>query len=161
MLQAAADTLIRTRKRMANMLKDLTPEQWFAQPEGFANNIAWNVGHLVLAQQGLCYRRTNVPAPLGAEAMQAMQPLYGGGTSPADWSENPDTEELLRLIVELPMQLTADIAAGKFDNYVKPEPIEGRFPPPETVLHALIFNIYHEGMHAGAIGDLVGYMKSA
>ena len=157
MLQAAADILIATRQRMASTLKELTQEQWFAQPDGFANNIAWNVGHLIMAQQGLCYGRMHIQPHIELAGMRAM---YGGGTSPADWSENPETDELLRLFVELPQKMTADIAAGKFDSYVKPEPVEGRFPPPESVMHGFIFNQHHEGMHAGAIGDLIGYMAS-
>ena len=154
MLQAAADTLIRTRGMMAKGLKDLTAEQWLAQPDGFANNIAWNVGHLVLAQQGLCYSLLGVAAPLGAEAMQAMRPLYGGGSSPADWTETPDTDELLRLLVELPQRLTEDIAAGKFDEYVMPEPVEGQFPPAQSVMHGLLFNQFHEDLTKTSIFPL-------
>ena len=159
MLQAAADILIGTRQRMANKLQELTPEQWFTQPDGFANNVAWNVGHLIMAQQGLCYARLGIDVPLGAR-MAEFRAMYGGGTSPADWDENPDTDELLRLFVELPQQMPTDIAAGKFEGYVKPDPVEGRFPPPDSVMHAMIFNQHHEGMHAGAIDDLLGFMKS-
>ena len=155
MLQAAADTLIQTRQRLADTLADLTQEQWFAQPEGFANNIAWNVGHLVIAQQLLCYWR------LGVDGYDdpAMRPLYANGTSPADWTEQPNTAELLRLFVELPQKLSADIEAGKFDNYVMPESYEGRFPLPQTVAHAFVFNQHHEGVHNGNIGDLLGAVR--
>ena len=51
-------------------------------------------------------------------------------------------------------------AAGKFDNYVKPEGQSGGgWPPAESVAHALIGNQYHEGMHAGNIGDLLAFVK--
>ena len=156
MLQAAADILIGTRQRLANSLKDLPQEKWFEQPEGFTNNVAWNVGHLVLAQQGLCYQRCGVTPPIGMEKLGEMRKMYGGGTSPADWDENPDTDELLKMLTELPAHMTEDIAAGKFDGYEKPEPQEGRFPPPDSVLHAFIFNQYHEGLHAGTIGEILG-----
>ena len=160
MLQAAADILMGARERMANGLKELTPEQWFTQPDGFANNIAWNVGHLVMAQQGLCYGRLGLDAPIGQEKISELRTLYGSGTSPADWTENPDTDELVRLFVELPKQMGEDVAAGKFDNLEMPEPVEGRFPPPQSVMHGLIFNQYHEGLHLGTIGELIGFMKS-
>ena len=156
MLTAAADILIGTRQRMYdNILKDLTEAQWLTQPEGFANNIAWNVGHLIVAHQGLVYMR------LGMEgyATQEMGAMYRPGTSPADWTETPDTDELLRLFIELPQKMAEDMAAGKFDNYVKPEPQEGRFPPAESVAHALLFNQNHEGVHAGTIGELISFVS--
>lgn len=160
MLQAGADVLIASRKRMADRLQDLTPEQWFTQPDGFANNVAWNVGHLALAQQYLCYGLAEVPFAMPKEQMETMNPLYGGGTSPADWSGNPDTDELLHWLVEMPQKLAADIAAGKFDNFVPPEPTEGRFLQPNSTMHIMLFNHYHEGLHAGTIGELLGYMKA-
>ena len=155
MLQAAAEVLIGTRQQLHGILKDLTQEQWFAQPEGFANNIAWNVGHLIVAQQGLVYRRLGVPGYISGE----MAAMYRPGTSPADWTTTPDTDELLRLFVELPKKMAEDVAAGKFDNYVKPEGGSSGFPPPESAAHALIFNQFHEGVHAGNIGDLLGFVK--
>lgn len=155
MLQAVADTLVKTRNRMAGSLSDLTQEQWFKQPDGFANNIAWNVGHLITAQQFLCYHSLGVAGYAAPE----MRGMYGGGTSPADWKEQPDTAELLRLFVELPQRLSADIAAGKFENYVRPEPVEGQFPPPESVAHAFVYNQHHEGLHNGTIIDLLSFVR--
>ena len=156
MLQAAAEVLIGTRQRLYHALKGLTQEQWLTQPEGFANNVAWNVGHLIVAQQGLVYRRLGVPGYVGPE----MAAMYRPGTSPADWTTTPDTDELLRLFLELPQKMAEDIAAGKFDNYVKPEGnAGGGMPPAESVAHALIFNQFHEGVHAGNIGDLLAFVK--
>ena len=156
MLQAAAEVLIGTRQRLYNGLKELTQEQWFKQPEGFANNVAWNVGHLIVAQQGLVYMRLGMQGYITPQ----MVGMYRPGTSPADWQTTPDTDELLRLFLELPQKMAEDIAAGKFDNYVKPEgELGGGMPPAESVAHALIFNQYHEGVHAGNIGDLLAFVK--
>ncbi len=159
MIKAAADILIGTRERMAKGLSELSDEQWFTQPDGFANNIAWNVGHLIMAQQGLCYGRLGLAVPFGNDNMKQYRALYGGGTSPTDWSANPDTAELLRLFTDLPKQMLEDANAGLFDNLEMPEPVEGRFPPPQTTLHGLIFNQYHEGLHIGTMGELIGFMK--
>ncbi|MEM7345711.1 MAG: DinB family protein [Chloroflexota bacterium] len=156
MLKAAADMLITTRQRMHETLKDLSEEQWFAQPDGFANNIAWNVGHLVLAQQGLIYRRLGVEGHLP----DGLAEMYRPGTSPADWTSQPDTDELLKLFVELPQKMAKDIDAGKFDNYVKPESQgDNPFPPPESAAHAMIGNQFHEGIHTGNINDLLGIIN--
>lgn len=153
MLQAAAEVLIGVRQQLYDTLKELTQEQWFAQPEGFANNIAWNVGHLIVAQQGLVYRRLGVPGYITPE----MAAMYRPGTSPADWTTTPDTDELLRLFIELPQKMAEDIAAGKFDHITPPSQTGG-LPPAKSVAHALIFNQFHEGMHAGNIGDLLAFV---
>lgn len=157
MLQAAAEVLLGTRQRLHGNVKDLTQEQWLTQPDGCANNVAWNVGHLVIAQQGLIYRQLGVESGFDLSEMIAM---YSPGTSPADWNSTPDTDELLRLLIELPQQMVEDVAAGKFDNYVKPEGEgPGPLPPAESAAHAMIFNQFHEGVHAGNIGDLLGFLK--
>ncbi len=160
MYKAVADILLLVRGRAAQRLAELTPEQWLAQPAGFVNNIAWNVGHLVMAQQGLCYARFGLEPPVGHEKMAEMRVLYGGGTSPADWTETPDTDELQRLFVDLAQQMSDDIAAGKLDNLTMPEPVDGRFAPPESTMHGLIYNQSHEGLHIGTIGELIGFMNS-
>ena len=54
MLQAAVQTLIDSRNNLHETCKNLSQEQWFAVPDGFANNVAWNVGHLIVAQL-LCH----------------------------------------------------------------------------------------------------------
>ena len=88
-----------------------------------------------------------------------MQAIYGGGTSTADWDIQPDTDELMRLFIELPGMLSADIEAGKYGNYVVPEPVPGKLPPAKSELHSFIFNQFHEGLHIGTIGDLLGFLK--
>jgi len=152
MTKAAADILLRTRQNLHGLVKDLTQEQWFAQPEGFANNIAWNIGHLVMAQQGLVYARLGLQAnfPKGATAM------YSPGTSPADWESQPNTGELLQQFIDNAQKMADDVAAGLFDNLELPE--ESPIPqtaPAESVEHAMIFNQHHEGMHLGVIVSLL------
>lgn len=149
MMKVASDVLINSRKRMHETVKDLSQEQWFAQPEGFANNVAWNVGHLVIAQQGLIYRRAGLEMYIPSE----MMGLYMPGTSPANWESLPDTNELLRLLVELPDKMAADIEAGMFDNVTVPE-------ESGSIEHVMVGNNHHEGLHMGAILALLDFVKS-
>ncbi len=156
MLSAAADILIERRQNLyQDFLKGLSQEQWFTQPDGFANNIAWNVGHLVVAQQGLIYGRLGVDGYLTPE----LPPMFRPGTSPTDWTAQPDMDEIIKLFLEWPQKLAADIEAGKFDNYVQPEGGEGPPKVPQSALHAMIFNQFHEGLHRGHILDLMAFLK--
>ena len=157
-VKAAADILVRTRQSLYDLVKDLTQSQWFEQPEGFANNIAWNVGHLVLAQQGLTYTRLG----LKPDITRQYAKMYSPGTSPADWEMKPDTDDLLDKLVSLSQKLADDVAAGVFDGLELPteSPIP-QMPVPESIEHAMIFNQYHEGMHLGVIVSLMDNIKEA
>ena len=45
------------RQYTERLLVDLTDEEWLRQPAGAATHIAWQVGHLAMAQYGLCLFR--------------------------------------------------------------------------------------------------------
>jgi len=48
------------RKKIAAIARELTPEQMNKIPEGFRNNIAWHIGHIVVSTEALCYVRSGV-----------------------------------------------------------------------------------------------------
>ena len=54
-----------TRTHILSVLNELSLEQLNKIPAGFNNNIAWNLGHLVAAQQGVCYVRSGLPMKVG------------------------------------------------------------------------------------------------
>ncbi|WP_205896842.1 DinB family protein, partial [Pseudomonas viridiflava] len=43
-----------------DLVKDLSIEQLNKIPDGFNNNIIWNIAHLTAAQQNLCYTRSGL-----------------------------------------------------------------------------------------------------
>ena len=47
------ETIRKTRSFLLDYIKELNIEQLNKIPAGFNNNIAWNLGHLVAAQQGV------------------------------------------------------------------------------------------------------------
>ena len=44
------------RKLYLNFLNTYNLEQLNKIPDGFSNNIIWNIGHIVVSQQALVYR---------------------------------------------------------------------------------------------------------
>jgi hypothetical protein len=56
-LDAAIDRLRRSRMYTRQFLADLTPDEWFWSPPQFTTHIAWQVGHIAVAQYNLCLRR--------------------------------------------------------------------------------------------------------
>ncbi|MDQ6815069.1 MAG: DinB family protein, partial [Bacteroidota bacterium] len=51
------ERLKKVRQSVIDVVKDLSIESVNKIPVGFNNNIAWNLGHLVAAQNGVCYLR--------------------------------------------------------------------------------------------------------
>ena len=100
------------RSSLYQAVKGLSTEQLQAMPNGFDNNIAWNLGHVLIVQQRLLYSRCGLPLSVPEE----MLPLYLPGTSPADWQAQPDAQELVELLVAQQEQLEADYAAGRFQE---------------------------------------------
>ncbi len=135
--------------RLVGILEELNQEKWFIQPEGFANNIAWNVGHLLVVRQNLVYRNSGLDPNVSG-----MGSLYKPGTSPADWESQPDTAALLEKLKACQAQLQADAAAGIFDN-VEYNKFELGGIPMNTVEDGAAFSLWHEALHMGVITSIL------
>jgi hypothetical protein len=51
------DKIKKIRGFLLEQIADLTNEQLNTIPNGFHNNIIWNLIHSICAQQGICYLR--------------------------------------------------------------------------------------------------------
>lgn len=116
-----------------------------AMPNGFDNNIAWNVGHLIVVQQLLCYQLSGVPMHISKDQVR----MYKTGTSPADWTESPNIPQLQTQLIEMPKLFAEDLAANKFKKYRQYTTSTGITLT--SLDDAVAFNHFHEGLHAGFI----------
>ncbi|WP_396177490.1 DinB family protein [Flavobacterium sp.] len=55
------------RKLHLAFLEKYTLEQLNKIPEGFKNNLIWNIGHIITTQQGLIYRLSGLPVMISKE----------------------------------------------------------------------------------------------
>lgn len=142
-----------TRQSIYKVVADLAQEQCLAIPTGFDNNIAWNLGHILTVHQRLCYLHVDLE-PLMPREMLAM---YVPGTSPAEWSTQPDCAELIAMVMDHLETFEADYATGRF-----PTTVADRTTSTGIVLHTfdelLMFNNYHEGLHYGTILSLLNFV---
>jgi hypothetical protein len=60
MIDKQLDILRQPRLKILNILESFSLEQLNMIPAGYNNNIIWNLGHMVAAQQGVCYKRAGV-----------------------------------------------------------------------------------------------------
>jgi hypothetical protein len=140
------DLIRRNRQKVLTVVEGLSLEQLTKIPAGFRNHMLWNVGHLAVAFQNLCYKFSGLPVLLPAEA----QGLFGKGTSPSDWQgATPDPETVKAWLMPGIDALERDIDRGIFIAYTPYETSMGNMLTslPEALDHVL----WHEGLHFGTL----------
>lgn len=147
---AIFDQVRNTTTRVINSLSD---EQFFKIPAGFDNHIAWNLGHIVVAQQSMIYRASGLPTITTSQHARMFKP----GTSPAEWTEQPDVADIKALFIESSRKLGEDMAANKFETFF-PFETTTRFKI-NNLGEALSFNSFHEGLHLGTILSILNFLK--
>lgn len=141
-------TLETSRKSYAALFDKYTMEQLNTIPPGYRNNIIWNIGHIIVAQQSLVYRLSNLPVQVSDE-MVARFTMGTAPTNPVDEKECISLRELLFITVE---QTRADFVSGKFQVFKEYTTQTGFHL--QSLNDAFDFNNYHEGLHYGIIMSL-------
>ena len=143
------NTFLNIRKLAYLSVKNVDGDDWWTIPAGFSNNIAWNLGHLVVTQEMATYRLSGLPSTVTDEDISRFR----NGTSPEDWGDwRPDIERWKGLLRETSEKLVADYEARVFKEYRSYTTSTGF--EWNCVEDALMFNNYHEGLHLGIISSL-------
>ncbi|MDE0536419.1 DinB family protein [Tenacibaculum sp. L6] len=142
------EVLKRSRELVLKRIEGLTTGQLHTIPEGFNNNIAWNVAHLVVTQQLLHYKLSG----LNCLAPDELIEEYRKGTFPTKEFTEEEFEEVKELLLGLPDTLQEDFEAGIFTEYEEYETSTGFVI--DSIESAIAFNNLHEGMHLGIIMTL-------
>ncbi len=124
-------------------LENYSLEQLNKIPIGFSNNLIWNIGHIIVAQQGLVYRLSGLPMYISTE----MVDIYNNGSKPTGTTSQVEADELKVLLFDLLEKTKADFADSKFITYNEFTTSTG-FHLASTK-DAIQFNNYHEGLHLG------------
>lgn len=134
-----------SRILILKLIEDLTLEQLQTIPEGFNNNILWNVAHLVVTQQLLIYKLSGLNCLVSDEMIER----YRKGAMPSAIVSETDYEEIKELFLGLPDTLQEDYEAGIFKEF-HPYKTSVGFEL-DSLEKAIAFNNYHEGIHLGTI----------
>lgn len=134
-----------TRRALDALTARLGDEAWLAVPDGFSNNVLWNVGHVVVTLELLTYGLAGLDPGVPPEMVAAFRK----GTSPAGWDATPDPEAVRHHLHASPDRLEADLRAGRFTGYREYRTTPGVVLA--SVDDAVTFDLYHEGIHLGAV----------
>jgi hypothetical protein len=138
-----------TRQVLLDMTATLTTEQLNHIPAGFSNNIAWNMGHLVVAQQILCYRNAGLPMQIDQEVVQQ----YQKGSRPQGWIPEAEIGWMRHCLLAFTDQLAQDVhPGGLFSRF---QPVQTSFGVRlNNIADAVAYSCMHDGLHTGYITAL-------
>jgi hypothetical protein len=134
-----------SREILLKVLDNHSLEQLNKMPEGFSNNLIWNIAHCIAAQQSLIYKLSGLPSIVSEDFISK----YSNGTKPEGDVSQAEVDEIRRLLSETLHQVLKDYADQVFVNYREYTTSMGFTL--RNVEDALSFNNYHEGTHLGII----------
>ena len=132
-----------SRKMLNAYFENYTLEQLNKIPEGFSNNLIWNIAHIVVTQQILVYKLSGLPMMVDAE----MVAKYKRGTKPEADVAQEEVDAIKALFFTTIEKTERDYKAGIFQNFTEFTTMTGYTM--KNVADAISFNYYHESMHTG------------
>jgi hypothetical protein len=142
------------RAYMLATLAEIDEGEWFAMPAGCPTHVAWQVGHLAMAEYGLCLFRVRGRQPIDLELMtSSFRKLFSRGTVPeGDTAKYPPAAEVRATLDRVHAQVLLE--APSFTAEQLQEPVEMPYAVEATKLGGLFFCSHHEMLHAGQLGLL-------
>jgi len=141
-----------SRKVLSHFLDTIPTEKLNKIPEGFNNNIIWNIAHIVVVQQMLAYKLSGLPMLVSDE----MVAKYMRGTKPSQDVSQSEIDEIKFLLFETINKTEVDFNAGIFQNFQEFTSLSGFTM--RNIDDALCFNYYHEAVHTGMIMSLMKFV---
>lgn len=151
-MEAVFKTWQTSRKMYLNLMDRYSLDQLNKIPQGFNNNLIWNIGHVIVAQQAIIYRGSNLPMYVSDELME----MYKPGTKPTRPVSQAEVDQLKELLISLIDKTQEDYYKNVFTTYN--ERTTGTGFHLGSLRDAFEFNNYHEGLHLGYMMGLRKYI---
>ena len=130
---------------MLEKINGLSIAQLNQIPDGFNNNIIWNMGHLLASQESMMYNRSGQELHVD----QSFVDAYRNGSKPEAIIEATEIQDIKNLLLSSLDLMEEDLAQDKFDNYIPWSVSIGI--EINTKEDALRFLPFHEGLHQSII----------
>jgi len=142
-MESTFEINLSSRNVLLKFLENYTLEQLNKVPEGFSNNLIWNIAHIVVVQQMLVYKLSGLPMMVSEEMVER----YKRGTKPEKDATQAEVDEIKSLLFTTIEQTQKDFADGVFKNYTEFTSMSGFHI--KNAKAAMEFNNYHEATHTG------------
>jgi len=139
------DHLRTIRNNALRAVENLSLETLNKIPPGYNNNLAWNLGHMAITQQRLCYK-------LSGNTMYVENDIvnkYSKGSKPEGKIDQTELDFIKNLLIVLVDKTEDDFNNNHFTSF-KEYPTSFNITL-NSIEDAITFNNIHEGMHLGYI----------
>lgn len=142
-MKTTFEILLTSRKVLFNFLEHNSVDKLNTIPEGYSNNLIWNIGHIIVVQQLLIYKLSGLPLMIS----DRMVAKYRKGTKPEEMVSQEEINEMKSLLFSTVEQTKLDFSNEIFKTYSEFTSMTGYTIT--NAKEALEFNNYHEGLHLG------------
>ncbi|MCB4798031.1 DinB family protein [Neotamlana laminarinivorans] len=146
--------LNKTRSIFIKIIEENTLEVLNKVPNGFNNNIIWNIAHCISAEQGLTYGLSGLQVKVPDEIIAN----YKKGTRPESFIAQEQIDVIKELLKTSIKQTEEDYKAGVFNSF-NPYVLSTTGNTLSNVDDALQFVAMHDGLHYGYILALLKVVK--
>jgi len=141
----AFDISIKNRKLLESFLENYSLGQLNKIPEGFSNNIIWNIAHTIVTQQLLVYRLSGLPCMISDDLIERFKK----GTKPESELSQDEVDAIHNLLFSTIEKTKEDYSNKIFQQFNEyTVTTKSRLT---NVEESIDFNCYHEGIHLGVI----------
>jgi len=143
------ETALFTRISLLKILESKSYSELVHIPENFRNSIFWNIAHLLVTQQLLCYKLSGLEIKIDNDFVGK----YGKGSIAKAEVEQSDIQYVKDHLVPAMSQTLQDYNDGLFTNftpYMTSTGIELK-----SVEEAVSFSTFHDGIHLGIVLSLM------
>jgi len=144
-----------TRDIFKKIIKQNTLEDLNKTPNGFNNNIIWNIGHVVVSEQLLTYKLSGLESILSDDMINK----YRKDTKPEGNVTQEAVNEIKELLSSTLKKTEADYINGVFKNY-NVYTVSTTGNTLNNIDEALQFVAIHEGLHYGYVLALLKAIKN-
>ena len=137
------DINLSSRNMQLRFLENYSLEQLNTIPEGFSNNLIWNIAHIIVVQQMLVYNLSGLPMMVSAEMVER----YKRGTKPENPLSQGEVDDIKALLFVTLEQTQKDFEKGIFQNFTEFTTMTGYHV--KDAKSAMEFNNFHEATHLG------------
>ncbi|WP_347923470.1 DinB family protein [Pontimicrobium sp. SW4] len=139
------DITLKNRTILNSFFEKCSLEELNKVPEGFNNNIIWNLAHVIVTQQLLVYGLSGLPMMTNDDLVAK----YRKGTKVEGNVTQKEVEEIKGLLFSTLKQTEEDYKKGVFKQYNTYTTSTNSTMT--NVEEAIAFNNFHEGIHLGYI----------
>lgn len=148
------EVTLQNRKILYKILDNTPKEELLRIPDGYRNNIWWNIAHTVVTQQILVYKFSG----LQMRVPQELVDKFMKGTVPDGTATDDEMKQVSAFLFSTLEWTREDYDTDLFKEYH--EYTTSNNVTLKSVDDAITFNIFHEGLHLGAILALQKALKN-